>query len=148
MNYTTAMIQLPLVKESKGDRVRTPEEVFNLCIDLQGLAQECFQVLTLNAKNELIDRHLVSLGIVNASLVHPREVFRAVVIDSAIAVVLVHNHPSGDPSPSGEDINLTKQLIKAAAIMGIEIQDHVIIGKTFLSMRENGFCDFTDKNWR
>ena len=78
MNYTTAIVQLPLVKEAATDPVRSP------------------QVLTVNSKNRLINRHMITLGLVDASLVHPREVFRPAILDGAAAVMLVHNHPSGD----------------------------------------------------
>jgi DNA repair protein RadC len=154
MNYTTAMIQLPLVKESTGEHLRTPKDIFTTCEDLCHLAQEAFQVLCLNAKNQLINRHLVTLGILNASLVHPREVMRPAIIDGAAAIVLVHNHPSGDPTPSAEDISITRQLIETAKIIDIKLLDHVIIGRPsdttdsseaiqpYLSMRESGLCSF------
>jgi DNA repair protein RadC len=154
VNYTTAMIQLPLVKESKGERLRTPEGIFTICEDLCHLAQETFQILCLNTKNYLINRHMITLGLADASLVHPREVFRPAIVESAAAIVLVHNHPSGDPTPSAEDIRITKQLIQAGLIIDIKLLDHVIIGrcpscsqapqinKTFLSMREEGLCEF------
>lgn len=148
MNYMTALIQLPLVKESPTQKVRTPEDAWNVCIDIQDLAQECFQVLCLNTKNFLLNRHMVSLGIVNASLVHPREVMRIAVTENAAAIVLTHNHPSGDPTPSAEDIRVTRQLIEAGKILDIKVVDHVIIGKKttntrrFISLREEGFCEF------
>ena len=150
MNYTTAMVQLPLVKEATNEQVRTPEDVSRLCSDLRGLAQESFQVLCLNAKNKLINRHMVTLGLADASLVHPREVFRPAIIDNACAMLLVHNHPSGDPTPSADDIRITKQLIEAGRIVDIKVLDHVIIGrrngesdnKHFLSMREEGVVSF------
>jgi DNA repair protein RadC len=154
MNYTTAMMQLPLVKEAIGERVRTPEDTSRICEDMGQLAQETFQILCLNAKNYMTNRHLITLGIVDASLVHPREVMRPAIIESASAIVLVHNHPSGDPTPSAEDIRITRQLIEAAKIVDIRLLDHVIIGrqpngekatethKSFLSMRESGLCDF------
>lgn len=149
MNYTTAMVQLPLVKEGKGERIKAPEDVWRLCSDLSKLAQESFQVLLLNAKNNLMNRHMVTLGLVDASLVHPREVLRPAIVDGASALVLVHNHPSGDPTPSAEDIRITKQLIEAGRTVDIKIMDHIIIGqkegsqKGFISMREEGLCDFS-----
>lgn len=148
MNYVTALIQLPLVREATKERIRSPEEAARVCVDIRELAQEAFHVLMLNSKNCLINRVMVTVGIVDASLVHPREVFRQAVAENAAAVVLVHNHPSGDPSPSAEDVRITRQLIEAGKIMGITVQDHVIIGretessKGFLSMRESGLCNF------
>ena len=158
MNYTTAMIQLPLVKETKGDRVRTPEDIYRVCSDLGQLAQETFQILCLDTKNNLMNQHMITLGLVDASLVHPREVLRPAIVESAGALVLVHNHPSGDPTPSAEDIRITKQLIQAARIVDIRLLDHVIIGRCvhgftvnstdpngrcYLSLREEGLCDFS-----
>lgn len=155
MNYTTAMVQLPLVKEASGERVRTPEEVTRVCEDMRGLAQESFQILCLNAKNKLINRHMISLGLVDASLVHPREVLRPAIVEGASALILVHNHPSGDPTPSAEDVRITKQLVEAGKIVDIKMLDHIIIGRcsngtdatdsnrTFISIREEGICAFT-----
>lgn len=148
MNYITALVQLPLIRESRKTRIRTPEDVARLCVDIRDLAQETFHVLMLNAKNNLINRVMASFGILDASLVHPREVFRQAVTENAAAVVLVHNHPSGDPTPSAEDLRITRQLIEAGSILGIAVTDHVIIGREvdgsqgFLSMREQGLCSF------
>jgi len=148
MNYVTALIQLPLIRESRKERVRSPEDVAQLCSDIRDLAQETFHVLMLNAKNNLVNRVMATVGIVDASLVHPREVFRQAVAENAAAVVLVHNHPSGDPTPSAEDIRITRQMVEAGRILGILVTDHVIIGREsdgsrgFLSMRESGLCDF------
>lgn len=153
-SFSTAMIQLPLmVREGGGAgaavKIRTPEDVRLVCADLRDVAQECFQVLLLDAKNCIVDRVLVSLGLVDASLVHPREVFRAAVQGSAAAVVLVHNHPSGDPTPSAEDVRITRQLVAAGEILDIKVLDHCIIGRdsssgaaAVLSMREEGLCNF------
>jgi len=151
--YNTALIQLPLVRESTGEHVRTPEDVGRVCADISGLAQESFHVLTLNAKNRLINRHLVSLGLADASLVHPREVFRSAIgADGACAVILVH--PSGDPAPSAEDLRITRQLVQAGRVVDIKVLDHVIIGRPigvvdgqpgqpgFLSLRESGLVSF------
>ena len=148
-SFRTAMIQMPLmVRESESGEavnIRTPEDIAGVCEDLRGLAQECFQVLCLNAKNQVLDRILVSLGLVDASLVHPREVFRGAIVAGACALVLVHNHPSGDPTPSAEDVRVTRQLVQAGEILDIKVLDHVVIGQTgvggpgWYSMRENGF---------
>jgi len=148
MNYVTALVQLPLVKETRKDRVRSPADVARVCADIGELAQETFHVLMLNAKNNLINRQMVTIGLADASLVHPREVFRLAIVENASAIVLTHNHPSGDPTPSAEDIRITKQLIESGRLLNIAVQDHVIIGKAtesskgFLSMRESGLCDF------
>jgi DNA repair protein RadC len=148
MNYTTAMVQLPLVRESRKEKVRSPQDVARICSDIRDLAQETFHVLVLNAKNALVDRVLVTVGIVDSALVHPREVFRHAVVHNASMVVLAHNHPSGDPTPSAEDVRITRQMVEAGSILGINVTDHVIIGResesgrSYLSMRESGLCEF------
>ncbi len=148
MNFATALVQIPLVRENTGNTLRRPQDTYIACIDLATLAQECFQVLTISAKNQLINRHMVSLGIVDATIVHPREVFRPVISDGACACVLVHNHPSGDVTPSAEDLKITRQLIEAGKIVDISVMDHVIIGRPaphrepWLSLRESGLCQF------
>ena len=149
MNYAVVMVQLPLVMEARKECVRSPEDVSRICADIRILAQETFHVLTLNAKNCLINRQMVTIGLADASLVHPREVFRVAIHENAAAVVLTHNHPSGDPTPSAEDIRITKQLIEAGRIISIPVHDHVILGREsestrgFLSMREQGLCSFS-----
>jgi DNA repair protein RadC len=144
MNYQAVIIQLPLVRESRGERVRMPKDVARVCSDIRQLAQETFHVLSLDSKNNLLDRHVVSIGLVDSSLVHPREVFRRAIETGAAALILVHNHPSGDVSPSAEDIRITKQLIEAGRIIDIKVLDHVVIGAgdRFVSLRENGLVEF------
>lgn len=157
MNYATAIVQMPLVMEGKGARVQTPGEAAQLCADISGFAQETFHVLALNTKNRLIERQMITVGIVDASLAHAREVFRGAIQCNASGILLVHNHPSGDPAPSAEDIRITRQLIEAGKIIDIKVLDHVIIGRpshgltddggdssgqSFISMRESGLCKF------
>ena len=139
----TLETELCVREEPDGQNMTTPKEVFDLVKDTGNLAQESFSVLTLNAKTKLIKRHLVSLGTVNSSLVHPREVFRPAILDGAMSVILVHNHPSGDPSPSGQDLRITNKLIEAGKMLEITILDHVIVaGDKFISMRESGIISF------
>jgi len=90
---------------------------------------------------------MITLGLANATLIHPREVFRPAIQDAALSIILIHNHPSGDISPSLEDLRTTKKLIEAGKIIEIEILDHIIIGKQngephFMSFREEGICSF------
>jgi len=125
-----------------GTLITTTEQVEAYLDELKQAQQECFVVIALNAKNRVIEKHLVSLGTVSSALVHPREVFRPLILSSASNCILVHNHPSGDPTPSSSDIKVTRQLISAGEIMGIKIQDHVIIGDTALSLRGSGLCCF------
>jgi DNA repair protein RadC len=148
MSYATALINLPLVCEAKGGKVDTPDAVMAICCDMASLAQESFQVLTLDIKSKLINRHLVGLGTVESTPVRARETFRPAITDGASAVVIVHNHPSGDTTPSREDIEATRSLIEAGRIVGIPVFDHVIIGRgkdgnaAHLSLRERNLCAF------
>ena len=133
------------VKEPKGGKIATPSAVYDVLQDASQMAQEAFIVLTLDSKNKMIDRHLVTLGLLDASLVHPREVFRVGILDGAAAIILAHNHPSGDPMPSAEDIRITRQLVEAGKVVDIKVLDHIILGrgeKPFLSMREDGLVEF------
>jgi DNA repair protein RadC len=149
MDYSSALVQLPLVCESTGKCIRTPEDAYGVCKDLERCAQESFHTILLNTKNQMINRVLVTLGLVDASLVHPREVFRAAIQNGASAIVLAHNHPTGDPTPSAEDIRITRQLIEAGKIIDISVIDHVVIGRhangksRFTSMRESELCTFS-----
>ncbi len=112
-----------------GDRIRGPRDVWaRMGPALRHLAQEEFHALLLNAQHVVLREVLVTRGILDASLIHPREVFRTAVEAGAAAIVLVHNHPSGDPSPSAEDRAVTRQLAAAGRALGIPVLDHVIVG--------------------
>lgn len=101
---------------------------------------ECFVVLLLNTRRRVKGHHLVSIGTMDTILVHPREVFRLAVISSAASVILMHNHPSGEPTPSDADIRVTRDLIRAGQLLKIEVLDHVIIGNpNRCSLRELGY---------
>lgn len=136
------------VKEPTGPTTNTPEDIADFLADIADLAQEAFFTLTMNTRNQVIDRHMVTLGTLNSSLVHPREVFRPAFTDGAAAIVIAHNHPSGDPGPSREDIVITKRLVEAGKTLEIEVLDHVIIGRPaegragYFSMRESGLVSF------
>ena len=141
-----------LVREAGAESIvkaRTPREVRDL-FDIEArMAQEAFWVILLNAKNNIIDKTMIGLGLVSSCLIHPRECFRQAIISGASAIVVVHNHPSGDPTPSAEDIRITRQLVDAGKIVDIHIIDHIIIaqrqtpeGPGFLSFREQGLVQF------
>jgi DNA repair protein RadC len=99
--------------------------------------REQFVCLHLDARNRINALEVVSVGSLNASLVHPRELFKAAILNNAASVILAHNHPSGDTTPSREDIELTRRMVQAGEIMGIEVLDHIIVGpEGFLSMKE------------
>jgi DNA repair protein RadC len=132
-----------LAKSTHSERVtiRSPKDIADLMSeDLRYLQKEHFVCLFLNTKNHLLAQETLSMGSLNASIVHPREVFRAAIKRSSASIVCVHNHPSGDPTPSPEDIQLTHRLVEAGSIIGIEVLDHVIIGdQRFISLKEQGF---------
>jgi DNA repair protein RadC len=107
--------------------IRGPEDVLGQVRDLARAKREHFVVLLLNARHELQCRETVSIGSLNASIVHPREVFLPAILHSAANVVLVHNHPSGDPEPSEEDLSITRRLVQVGELVGIGVLDHVIV---------------------
>lgn len=128
-------------RSAERPTISTPEDVVAVCgTQLRGLDREHFWVLALNTKNRLLRTFEVSVGSLSASIVHPRELFRDAVRISAASVVAVHNHPSGDPTPSGADIQLTRRLVRAGDVLGIELLDHVVIGDggEHASMRDLG----------
>ncbi len=109
--------------------IKTSEDVVNLFMDrFRNLDKECFSVVLLNSKNKLINYQTVSLGDLNETIAHPREIFQTAIKNSASRMIVVHNHPSGDPTPSESDMQLTEKLIEAGNLLGITVLDHVIIG--------------------
>ena len=108
--------------------IRGPDDVVALLGPKFAREQrEQFLVILLNARHEAVARETVSIGSLNASIVHPREVFKPAILQSAASVVLVHNHPSGDPEPSEEDLSITKRLVEVGELLGIGVLDHVIV---------------------
>jgi DNA repair protein RadC len=107
--------------------------------EMRRLDREHFRALLLNTKNEVIAREIVSIGTLNSSTVHPRELFKNAIRRNAAAVILLHNHPSGDPTPSQEDLDVTRRLWEAGRIIGIEVLDHLIIGDNkYVSFKAEG----------
>ena len=129
-----------LKKMGDKRKIETAKDVFNYYVDkLQDKKKEHFYALYLDTKNQIIEEKLVSKGILNASLIHPREVFNPAIRASSNSVLLVHNHPSGNCTPSKEDEDVTKMLSNAGDILGIKVLDHVIVGKeSFTSLKEEG----------
>jgi len=121
--------------------IRSPEDGAKYVMeDLRFLSQEHFVCLYLNTKNQVIHRKTVFIGSLNASIVHPREVFKEAIKRSAASIICAHNHPSGDPTPSREDIEVTKRLVECGRMIGIELLDHLIIGEQkFVSLKEKGY---------
>jgi len=121
--------------------IRSPQDAAEILTEqLRYLQKEHFVCLFLNTKNHVIGQETLSMGSLNASIVHPREVFRAAIKCSSASIICAHNHPSGDPTPSPEDISLTSRLIQAGEIIGIDVLDHLIIGdSSFVSLKEKGY---------
>ncbi|WP_108669443.1 RadC family protein [Peribacillus acanthi] len=121
--------------------IRSPEDCANYCMnDMRFLTQEHFVCLYLNTKNQVLHKQTIFIGSLNSSIVHPREVYKEAFRRSAASIICVHNHPSGDPTPSREDIEVTKRLAECGKIIGIDILDHVIIGdKKYVSLKEKGY---------
>jgi DNA repair protein RadC len=121
-------------------KITCAEDVYQYFHDrLREKKKEYFYCLCLDTKNRIIQEHLVSVGILDASLIHPREVFNPAIKASSHAVILVHNHPSGEAEPSINDTEVTKLLMEAGRVVGIEVLDHIIIGNNgFVSMKEKG----------
>jgi DNA repair protein RadC len=120
--------------------IKNPEAVVKaIRVSLQDKAKEHFKLILLNSRNKIIGIPTISIGTLTTSLVHPREVFKEALVHSAASVVLAHNHPSGDPDPSEDDLKITKKLVESGKLLGIEVIDHIIIGKSnFYSFREKG----------
>ena len=123
--------------ESQKPAIKSSEDVANIVRSrLKGKKKEHFLVLCLDTRNRLINYKPVSMGSLDTSIVHPREVFKEAISSNAASVIFVHNHPSGDPEPSKEDIELTKRPAKAGEIMGIEVLDHIIVcDRSYLSLK-------------
>ena len=121
-------------------KVKTPDDVFGLVRGrLRGQKKEHFLALLLDTRNQLIKASEISVGSLDTNIVHPREVFKEAISASAASVIFVHNHPSGDPEASEDDIKLTKRLAQAGEIVGIDVLDHIIIGdKKYLSLKGKG----------
>lgn len=121
-------------------KVTGPDDVANIMMgEMRFLDKEHFKVVILNTKNQIIDIDTVSIGTLNASIVHPRETFIVAIRKSANAIIVCHNHPSGDPTPSKEDLSITRRLIEVGDLMGIKVLDHIIIGMNkYTSLKDEG----------
>lgn len=123
-------------------KITSPKSIANIYMeDMRYLDREHFRVVFLDTKNHILSDSILSVGTVNASLVDPREIFMEALRKTAVHMILMHNHPSGDPTPSKEDIEVTKRICEAGELMGIDVIDHIIIGDgQFTSLKELGFC--------
>ena len=140
-----ARYQVDFQPERPADRpaISCPQDVYNLLgPELGALAQEQLRVLLLNTRNEVMGQRIVYQGNVNSSIVRPAEVLRAAVIESAPSIVIAHNHPSQDPTPSPEDVSITRELVQGGKLLGIDLLDHVVIGGTkWVSLKEKKLMD-------
>jgi DNA repair protein RadC len=123
--------------------IRDPQvanDVIKKVLDINNSTVEKFGIITLTVKNKIAGIHIISIGNLNTSIVHPREVFQQAILNNANAVVLFHNHPSGDPTESIEDVETTKRLIEAGDILGIKVIDHIIVGEDnkYVSFKAKG----------
>lgn len=127
-------------QEKSNIKIKTPKDAADLLIeDMKYLNQEHFKILLLDTKNQVNSIETITIGTLNASLVHPREVFRIAINKSSSAIIIAHNHPSGDPCPSEEDKRITNRLVDAGQIIGIRVLDHIIIGyDNYMSFKEVG----------
>lgn len=144
--YTVKLVkEKGVLYEMESRTIRTPLDAATLgrqIFQFDDMTKEHFCILTLSTKNQIIGAHIIFVGSLNASIVHPREVYQQAILNNAASIVAYHNHPSGDPTPSREDIEVTERLKKAGEIIGIQLLDHVIIGddERHISLREKGHC--------
>lgn len=140
------MFELKVIRERKEgyglrQQFRSSQEIYETFRDRFIRAdREEFVVLLLDAKNKLLGFHVVSVGSLTSSLVHPREVYKVAILGNAAAIILLHNHPSGDPTPSAEDLHITNRLCQIGEVLGIQVLDHVVIGDgRHVSFVEDGY---------
>lgn len=145
VNITTYKLQYIKEKTSRYEvkkRIQSPkdardifESVFNMSVE----SEEILAMLVLDTKNQVIGAFEVSRGAINSSIVHPREVYKRALLINGNTIMIAHNHPSGDPTPSREDINITQRLREAGAILGVELLDHLIFGdECYISLKDRG----------
>lgn len=142
--YHIPVVSVQLIRErTQSTTIRTvtsPQHAYEVFHDwLEPRDRECFAIALMDTRNKVLALHIVSIGSLNASLVHPREVMKPAILGNAAAVILVHNHPSGDPEPSREDLAITARLKQVGELLGIPVLDHVILGEqSFVSLKERG----------
>jgi len=128
-----------MLSRTTASLIESAADVLPLIADIAGKSQEHFVCISLNGANEVIEKRVVTIGLLDRSLVHPRDVYADVISDRAAAVIFAHNHPSGDLQPSDEDFKTQDQLVQAAKILGIRVLDHVIVSKKgYYSFQEAG----------
>ena len=139
------IVSIKMVKESsflyRTRQILSPNDAYEMIKEqLEGLDREQFIIACLNTKNEPTNISVVSVGTLNKAIVHPREVFKTAILSNAASIMAFHNHPSGEITPSQQDIQLTNRLYEAGELLGIKLLDHLIIGDgTFTSLKEKGY---------
>ena len=138
------IVSIKLVREAtvlyQNRTINSPQDAVELMEPfLKDVDRECFLVVCVDTKNQPTSIAIISIGTLNSSLVHPREVFKIAILANAYGIILGHNHPSSDPTPSQEDLKVTQRLIEAGKVLGIEVLDHLIIGNNrHVSLKERG----------
>jgi DNA repair protein RadC len=127
--------------EEPKKKISSPKDVYNLIYPkMREQKKEKFIMLYLDTKNQILKEEVVSIGSLNSSIVHPREVFKSALMESSASVIMIHNHPSGDPSPSKEDVMVTEKMVEGGKLLGIDVLDHIIIGDgRYVSLKDEGF---------
>ena len=139
------IVSIKMVKESsflyQTRKILSPNDAYEMIKEqLEGLDREQFIIACLNTKNEPTNISVVSVGSLNKAIVHPREVFKTAILSNAASIMAFHNHPSGDTTPSDQDIQLTHRLVEVGELLGIKLLDHLIIGdSSFTSLKEKGY---------
>ena len=139
------IVSIKMVKESsflyRTRQILSPNDAYEMIKEqLEGLDREQFIIACLNTKNEPTNISVVSVGSLNKAIVHPREVFKTAILSNAASIMAFHNHPSGDTTPSDQDIQLTHRLVEVGELLGIKLLDHLIIGdSSFTSLEEKGY---------
>jgi len=137
--YELRVVKVGCVQETPLDKVSRPEDVMPYLGAIRNADQEHFVAITLNGAGNIITSRVITIGLLNHSLVHPRETFRGAILDNASSIIVAHNHPSGSLEPSPQDIAITTQLKEAGNILGIQVLDHIIVTKDhFTSFKEKG----------
>ena len=139
--FRIALVREPGVKLAEKPQVRFPAEAAPMIAQYIGESdREVFVVALLTIRHRVIGLHTVSVGCLTSSLVHPREIFKPAILSGSAALLACHNHPSGDPEPSAEDIALTRRIASAGQLLGIDLLDHLILGEAgrYVSLRERG----------
>jgi DNA repair protein RadC len=134
-------LRMQALDANKKVEIRCPLDIFNLLKkDFYAKEKEYLYVVSLNSKRQLISRDLMSIGTISETLVHPREIFMQALVKNAVSIVLAHNHPSGDPNPSFQDISMTRRVAKAGVVLGIPLIDHVVVSdERFVSMKSGNY---------